>query len=82
VPAGIARRFRLYDGAGAYIYPEGKPAHIAGMIPAMTLDAVMSASEAAAWRGRITPARETDGFARNPLLAGRYPYPEMGSDEQ
>jgi hypothetical protein len=94
VEAGIQRRFRLYDGAGTYIYPEGKPADIVqidgarvivlypprgnfrwlhgrtylGMIPAMTLDAVMTAGEAAAWRGRITPARETDVFARNPEL--------------
>jgi hypothetical protein len=37
------------------------------MIPAMTLDAIMTADEAAAWRQRITPARQTDLYARNPI---------------
>jgi hypothetical protein len=99
VHAGTERRFRLYDGAGAYIYPEGKPADIAQidgtrvivlypprggyrwrygrtylhMIPAMRLDAIMTSGEAAAWRGRIDPARETDLFVRNPVSTRRYP---------
>jgi hypothetical protein len=90
LPAGdaIQRRFRLFDGTGAYIYPEGRPAGIprldgaraivlhpprgnyrwtAGrtyehMTPALSLDHIMTADEASAWRARISPARETDLF--------------------
>jgi hypothetical protein len=93
VPGGTSRRFRLYDGTGAYIYPEGKPADIApldgirvivlhpprgdyrwlngrtyvNMVPSMTLDIVMNADEAAAWRARIVPGRQDDLFGRNPV---------------
>jgi len=107
VPAGVGRRFRLYDGAGSSIYPEGKPADIAqvdgarvivlhppngdyrwrngrvyeGMIPAVTLDTIMAPDEAAAWRARIIPARETDLFARNPALQGRFPYQDETGGE-
>jgi hypothetical protein len=89
-PSGdiIQRRFRLFDGTGAYIYPEGRPADIPliegarvivlhpprgnygwtrgrtyeHMVPALTLDHVMTPDEAGAWRARIAPARETDLF--------------------
>ena len=87
----IQRRFRLFDGTGAYIYPEGQPADIPPvggvrvivlhpprgsyrwasgrtyehMVPALTLDHIMSPEEADAWRPRIAPARETDHFGIN-----------------
>lgn len=85
----VVRRFRLYDGTGEYVYPEGVPADIkptggvrvlvlhpprgrylwlAGrvyrhMMPSLTLDHELPPAEAAAWLGRIAPARETDLFA-------------------
>jgi hypothetical protein len=87
----IRRRFRLYDGTGVYVYPEGRPADIGLtdgarvlvtlppngnfgwsrarayplMTPSLTLDQVLDSTEASAWLGRITPARETDLMARN-----------------
>ena len=87
----IQRRFRLFDGTGAYIYPEGQPADIPlldgirvivlhpprgtyrwvggrtyeQMIPALTLDHIMTPEEAEAWRARIAPASETDLFGIN-----------------
>jgi hypothetical protein len=35
------------------------------MVPTLTLDHIMASHEAAAWRARIAPARETDLFGRN-----------------
>jgi hypothetical protein len=87
----IQRRFRLFDGTGAYIYPEGHPAGIPlldgirvivlhpplgsygwacgrtyeHMVPALTLDHIMTPEEAEAWRARIAPARQTDLFGIN-----------------
>lgn len=82
----IVRRMRLFDGNGAYVYPEGRPVDIGllngtrvlvvhpplgsfgwaygraypHMVPALTLDAELSADEAATWLARVAPANETD----------------------
>jgi hypothetical protein len=87
----IQRRFRLYDAAGEYVSPEGRPADIAvvdgarvivlhpprgnyqwaggriyeHMVPTLTLGETMTGGEAQAWRARITPADETEIFARS-----------------
>jgi hypothetical protein len=87
----VQRRFRLFDGAGAYIYPEGQPADVGlvegsrvivihpplgnyrwgcgrvyeHMVPALSLDHIMTPDEADTWRAPIAPARETDLFGAN-----------------
>ncbi|MYS21100.1 hypothetical protein GA0115240_125521 [Streptomyces sp. DvalAA-14] len=80
------RRFRLFDGHGRYVAPEGKPADIQpldgvrvlvlhppggvlgfgigrvfeAMTPALHLDRLLGADEAASWFTRVAPAVEND----------------------
>jgi len=87
----IMRRFRLFDGHGNYVHPEGWPTDIepldgvrvlvlhppngtygwnngrayVGMVPTLTLDQEIEATEAAHWLSRTAPARDTDLMSRN-----------------
>jgi hypothetical protein len=50
----------LYPPRGNYRWVSGRTYE--HMVPALTLDHIMTPDEASAWRARSTPARETDLF--------------------
>lgn len=58
----VIRAFRLFDGRGSYLYPEGIPA--AHMPPSLPLDRILPAQVAAEWLRRVAPAIENDLTAR------------------
>lgn len=70
-PEGRPADIPLIDGARVIVLhpPRGRYGWEGGrtyehMVPALTLDHVMTPDQAAAWRARIAPARETDLFGR------------------
>lgn len=62
-PTGGARVIVLHPPRGDYSWTCGRTYE--HMVPTLTLDHIMASHEAAAWRARIAPARETDLFGRN-----------------
>lgn len=58
-----ARLIVLYPPLGDFGWTCGRTYE--HMVPALTLDHVMAAAEAAAWRSHIAPARESDLFGSN-----------------
>ena len=58
-----ARVIVLHPPRGNYGWSGGRTYE--HMVPALTLDYVMAPDQAALWRARVAPARETDVFGRN-----------------
>lgn len=57
---GGVRVIVLHPTRGNYRWVSGRTYE--HMVPALTLDHIMTPDEASPWRARITPARETDLF--------------------
>lgn len=57
-----ARVIALHPPLGDYGWTCGRTYE--HMVPALTLDHIMTPEQASAWRARITPARETDLLGR------------------